>query len=205
MDIGLDARTELFAPTMSEDEAIRRIPHTWSYAAMNKLVAIAVLSTMLGLGQVANAQVAYQTYAPVVGGFDQLTNTVTYRPAYTAYSPAVTFAPAAPVGGSCCGAAPAATYAAPPVTTYSPVTAYSPVTTYSPVTAYSPVTPVAAYSPVVAYSPVAPVTSYLPMTTYSPVVSYSPVVAAPVAYPAYYRPAYVPGEPVRNVFRAFWY
>jgi len=50
------------------------------------------------------------------------------------------------------------------------------------------------------------VTSYLPMTTYSPVVSYSPVgYAAPVVYPAYYRPGYVPGEPVRNVFRAFWY
>ncbi len=198
---------------MTKDDAIRF--SNLEYAAMNKLLAIAVLSTMLSLGQVATAQVAYPTYTPVVGGFDQLTNTITYRPTpVTAYAPAVQYAPVAPVASPCCGnAAPAATYA-PPVTTYSPVanyaapvTAYSPVATYAaPVAAYSPVvTPVAAYTPVTAYSPVTPVTSYLPITTYSPVVSYSPV-AAPVVYgTTVVRPGYVPGEPVRNVFRAFLY
>jgi hypothetical protein len=173
MELGFGTQTNVGHHTMPGDDAVR-ISTLLEYAAMNKLVAIAVLSAMLGLGEIASAQI----YSPVVGGFDQLTNTITYRPnVVTAYSPAVTYA--APAVGPACGcAAPVAA----PVTTYSPVTAYSPVTTaYAPVTAYSPVQPVVAYSPV-------PVTSYLPMTAYSPVVSYSPVYAAPVAYPVYYRP-----------------
>jgi hypothetical protein len=71
------------------------------------------------------------------------------------------------------GPAPVVEYAAPPVVTY-----YAPpVVTYSPVPAYG-----YAYSPVV--------------TNYSPVVTYysPPVVVGPRVL--------VPGQPVRNVFRA---
>jgi len=102
------------------------------------------------------------------------------------------------------------TYTAPVVTAYSPVVTAAPVvTTYSPVVTE---TPVVSYSPVVAETPV--VTSYSPVATevYSPVVTaYSPVVTtaySPVVT-TYYAPTvvgakvlYVPGQPVRNFFRA---
>ena len=65
---------------------------------MNKLVAIAVLSTVLGLGQAATAQVVYPAYRPVVGGFDYVTNTITYRPAVAAV---VAYSPAVPVAAPC--------------------------------------------------------------------------------------------------------
>jgi hypothetical protein len=154
------------------------------HATMKNLLAIVTLSLVLGLAPAAQAQIVYQTYSPVVSGFDGLTNTVvsSYRPVVAAYAPAVAYSPVV-------------TSYSPVVTSYSPVvtSAYSPVVTaYSPVvtTAYSPVVGTA-YSPVVAYSPV---TSYLPMTAYTPVTSYYA--------PVYVRPLYVPGEPVRNFFRA---
>lgn len=130
--------------------------------------------------------IVYQTYSPVVTSY--AAPAIVYRPlsgaTYTNYYPSY---------------APAVTAYSPVVTSYSPVvTSYSPVVTET----YSPV--VTSYSPVVtSYSPV--VTSYSPvMTSYSPVVtSYSPVVTS------YYAPAvvrskvlYVPGQPVRNFFRA---
>jgi hypothetical protein len=85
--------------------------------------------------------------------------------------------------------APAASVAVAP----APVVAYRPVVVRgpAPVVAYSPVA-----SPIVAYSPVA-----------SPVVAYSPVAPMPVVYAAG-RPVvvstkvYVPGQPVRNFFKA---
>jgi len=129
----------------------------------------------------------YETYSPVVA------------PAYGAPAPVYqTYRPLS--GATFSNYYP--NYAAPTVTSYRPVL----TETYSPVvTSYSPV--VTSYSPVVA-APV--VTSYSPVvTSYSPVVtSYSPVVAAPVVT-SYYAPAvvrskllYVPGQPVRNFFRA---
>jgi hypothetical protein len=56
---------------------------------------------------------------------------------------------------------------------------------------YRPAAPVVTYSPVTTFSPV-------PVTTYSPVVTYR----APV-YSVVVRPRYVPGQPVRNFFRAW--
>lgn len=90
-------------------------------------------------------------------------------------------------------------YAPAPVTVVpAPVYTYRPTIVRGPVVAYSPV------APTVTYSPVAP----------APVVAYSPVVAAPaygVAAPVMVpagRPVtvstkvYVPGQPVRNFFKA---
>ncbi|HUY92315.1 MAG TPA: hypothetical protein VMV10_26475 [Pirellulales bacterium] len=147
------------------------------------LAAIAVVACWAGSSFAQT--VVYQTYSPVVASY--AAPAVVYRPlsgaTYTNYYPSY---------------APAVTAYSPVVTTYSPV-----VTSYSPVvTSYSPVV-TETYSPVVtAYSPV--VTSYSPIVTYSPVVTaYSPVVTS------YYAPTvvrskvlYVPGQPVRNFFRA---
>ena len=96
---------------------------------------------------------------------------------------------------------PVTSYYAPAVTTYSPVTAYSPVTTYSPITTYSPMVaavtaPTVTYMPVTSYSPVVSTAYYAPAAVYS---TYSPLVYS------YARPYYVPGEPVRNFFRALAY
>ena len=74
---------------------------------------------------------------------------------------------------------------------YGTVTSY-----YAPVTAYSPVVSetVTSYSPVVT-------TTYSPVVSYSPAVTYSPVVTSYYT-PVVVRPRYVPGQPVRNFFRA---
>lgn len=74
---------------------------------------------------------------------------------------------------------------------YGTVTNY-----YAPVTAYSPVVSetVTSYSPVVT-------TTYSPVVSYSPAVTYSPVVTSYYT-PVVVRPRYVPGQPVRNFFRA---
>jgi hypothetical protein len=109
--------------------------------------------------------------------------------------------------------APVTTYYAPaPVTTY-----YAPTTTYyapNPVTNYYAPTVTSYYAPVATpytsyYAPVAtPYTSYYaPVATPYYSAGYAPVATPYVAgyAPAYYygRPrVYVPGEPVRNFFRA---
>jgi hypothetical protein len=143
------------------------------------LSALAVVACLTGSSFAQT--IVYETYSPVVTSY--AAPTVAYRPisgtTYTNYYPSYT------------------TYSPVVTETYSPV-----VTSYSPVvTAYSPV--VTAYSPVVtSYSPV--VTAYSPVvTTYSPVVTAAPVVTS------YYVPTvvrskvlYVPGQPVRNFFRA---
>jgi hypothetical protein len=81
-------------------------------------------------------------------------------------------------------------YYAPTTTYYAPTTTYyAPTTTY-----YAPAVPTVSY-----YSPAPTVTYYSP----APTVSYY----APTTYvaPAYYRPLYVPGQPVRNAFRSrYW-
>lgn len=145
----------------------------------------------------ATAQtVIYETYSPVVTA------------QYVAPAPVYRYGYRGIAGSTFTNYYP--TYTAPVVTAYSPVVTAAPV-----VTSYSPVvteTPVVSYSPVVAEAPV--VTSYSPVvsevyspvvTTYSPVVTtaYSPVVTS------YYVPTvvrskvlYVPGQPVRNFFRA---
>jgi len=142
------------------------------------LSALAVVACLTGSSFAQT--IVYETYSPVVTSY--AAPTIAYRPlsgaTYSNYYPSYT--------------------------TYSPVVAAAPVVTetYSPVvTSYSPV--VTSYSPVVtSYSPV--VTSYSPVvTSYSPVTTYSPIVTS------YYAPAvvrskvlYVPGQPVRNFFRA---
>ena len=83
-------------------------------------------------------------------------------------------------------------YAAAPYTAYRPIVA-QPVTTFSPVIA-----PVAPVGPVTYASPV-PVTAYSPVVVPAPVVATRPVV---VARPVVTRTKfYVPGQPIRNVFR----
>ena len=163
------------------------------------LIVVAFVLAILGLARlVAGQEVLYEVYRPVVTSWDRPTGEVV-----TAYSPVVAYSPLTSV--VCAGGT---VYE--PVTTYRPVTAYEPVTTttYQPETVYEPVTtttyrPATVSAPVTAY---APVTSYLPTTTYSPVVTYgTPVVVAPTYMPTVVaRPAFVPGEPVRNVLRALW-
>jgi hypothetical protein len=163
------------------------------------LIVVAFVLAILGLARlVAGQEVLYEVYSPVVTSWDRSTEQVV-----TAYSPIVAYSPVTTVvraGG--------AVYE--PVTTYRPVTAYEPVTTttYTPETVYEPMT-TTAYRPVTVSAPVTtyrPVTSYLPTTTYSPVVTYGiPTVVAPAYVPTVVvRPAFVPGEPVRNVLRALW-
>ncbi len=80
------------------------------------------------------------------------------------------------------------TYMAPATVTYSPVET---VVAAAPTVVYSP--PVVAAPAVTTYSPV--VTTYTPVvTTYTPVVAAQPVIVRPKVY--------VPGQPVRNFFRA---
>jgi hypothetical protein len=107
----------------------------------------------------------------------------------------------------------APTVSTPVVSSYPVTTAYyspAPVTTYyaptvAPYTSYYAPTPVTSY-----YAPTA-VTSYYapaPVTSYyapAPVTSYyapTPYVTAYAAAPVYVRPRYyVPGQPIRNLFR----
>lgn len=167
---------------------------------IRRALLIAVVCLPL-LAAPASAQVLVQTYSPVITSFDTLTNT----PVST-YRTAVTMPPA----GGCCQPALAA-----PVTTYSPVVNYSPVLASTPMATTSYYTPPAAtvttYSPITA-AVTAPVTTYMPMTSYTPVTTYSPVTTyyAPAAVTTYSpvvytRPYFVPGEPVRNLFRAILY
>jgi hypothetical protein len=92
-----------------------------------------------------------------------------------------------------------AAYYAPTTTYYAPVTTayYSP----APVTTYYPPAPVATYyAPTVAYYAPTPVTTYYatPVTTYYGTTPYYAGYGS-----VYYRPTlYVPGQPVRNFFRA---
>jgi len=88
--------------------------------------------------------------------------------------------------------APVTTYYAPTTTYYAPATtAYyaAPVTSY-----YAPAVTTAYYAP-------APVTTYYAPTT----AYYAPATTVAVGYPVYYGRVryYVPGEPVRNFFRAW--
>ena len=85
------------------------------------------------------------------------------------------------------------------VVVYDPAIAPAPTYVYSaPVTVYSP-------APVVTYRPIVPVYRY---RRFAPVYGYRPAYS--VAYPttAYYPPVYVrprffvPGQPVRNYWRA---
>ncbi len=101
------------------------------------------------------------------------------------------------------------TYAA-PTTAYQPVNCCQPVSCCQPVTAYQPInycqTTVAA-QPVVAYQPVqAPmqVIAYQPIAAPMQYTAYAPVAAPAIATPGYVTRTkfYVPGQPVRNVFRA---
>ena len=89
-------------------------------------------------------------------------------------------------------------YHVPPVVVYrAPVVAYSPVIPAPPaVVAYSPVAPVAVAPVAVAPAPVA---AYRPVPV---AVAPAPVVAVPAPV-VVYRPRYfVPGQPIRNAFRA---
>jgi hypothetical protein len=87
-----------------------------------------------------------------------------------------------------------------PVVTYEPVTAYRTVTRYTPVTEYEPYT---AYRPVTTYKPVATCCR----TACEPMVGRLPFTCCNrVAAPNYVcRPVFVPGEPIRNFFRALFY
>ncbi|MDH3716945.1 MAG: hypothetical protein OES79_02375 [Planctomycetota bacterium] len=93
--------------------------------------------------------------------------------------------------------------AAAPVYAPAPYAAYRPVYA-QPVVAYSPViaAPIPQSAPVTYASPIAqpiPVTAYSPVMTPAPVMAARPVV---VARPVVSRTKfYVPGQPIRNVFR----
>jgi hypothetical protein len=119
------------------------------------------------------APIAVESYRPVIAGSTY--NPPVSSPNFTAYT--------SNYRGTTSYYAPAPASA---VTAYSPITTYSPIVTAAPVTAYRPV--VTTYSPVV--------TSYAPVTSYRPVVTsyYTPYVVR--------SKVFVPGEPVRNFFRA---
>ena len=153
---------------------------------MRPFIAAFSVVVVIATASLASAQaVVYETYSPVVTAAPVVVQSPivyeTWRPAVRNfnYNPPVSSPSFTGYTSNYGNYAAASTYYA-----YSPVTAYSPVVTES-VTAYSPVV----------------------TTAYSPVVSYSPVVTTPVAT-AYYTPVvvrpkyYVPGEPVRNFFRA---
>ena len=85
------------------------------------------------------------------------------------------------------------------VVVYDPVIA--PAYVYSsPVNVYSP-------APLVAYRPIAPVYRYR-YRRFAPAYAYGPAYTVPYATRAYYPPVYVrprffvPGQPVRNYYRA---
>lgn len=149
-------------------------------AALTALIVIATAS-------LAPAQsIVYETYSPVVTAAPAVVQPPlvyeTWRPAVRNYNynPPVSSPSFTDYTSNYGNYAAASTYYA-----------YSPVTTYSPVVAET----VTSYSPVVAPS-------------YGPIVTYSPIVTTPVVT-SYYRPVivrpryFVPGEPVRNFFRAF--
>lgn len=167
---------------------------------MKPFAAVLTVFAILISASTASAQaVVYETYSPVVAAAPVVAPgpvvVEAWRPVVTnyRYNPPVstsTFTAYTANYGNY-GAAVTSYYA--PAATYAPVTP-APVTTYSPVVSGA----VTAYSPALttAYSPVV-------TTTYSPVITtaYSPVVTGYYT-PVVVRPRYVPGEPVRNFFRA---
>ncbi|HVX10759.1 MAG TPA: hypothetical protein VHC22_06230 [Pirellulales bacterium] len=152
---------------------------------MRQTIAVVTLFVVLGVCSLASAQgVVYETYSPVVVQSPVVVDA--WRPVVTnyGYSPPVSTPSFTSYSANYGNYGAAVSYYAPPVTAYSPVVTES-VTAYSPaVTAYSPVT-----------------TTYAPVTTYRPVVTYSPVVRSYYT-PYVVTPRYVPGQPVRNFFRA---
>lgn len=127
-----------------------------------------------------------------VGAGVAAANDVVVGPVYT---PLVAPPPTTVYYGAIPAPATTTTYYAPAPVAVAP----APVVTYRPTVTYSP-------APVVAYSPVAPTVTYYGAAP-APVVAYSPVVGAPVMVPVG-RPVtvstkvYVPGQPVRNFFKA---
>ena len=159
---------------------------------MKSLLAASIVGLALLIVQPAQAQIYYETYSPVVTSPAPVQTYYAPQTVYspttvTAYSP-TTVTAYNPTPG-CCGQTVAA-----PVIAAAPVVAAAPITTLRPVTTYYAPAPTVAYSPTVTYSPT---------VAYSPVVTYSPVVQ-PVYAPVGYAP-YVPGQPIRNAFRAWWW
>lgn len=159
------------------------------------LVAIGLaLASLTWLRPAAAQTVVYETYRPIVAPsyVAQAPLVVeSYRPVISSYSYAPPVSSPNFTGYTSNYRGTTSYYAPTPVTAYSPVTSYAPTVTYSPVVTSPVVT-----SPVVTtYSPV--VTTYAaPVTTYRPVVTsyYTPYVVR--------SKVFVPGEPVRNFFRA---
>lgn len=154
------------------------------------LGAIGLALTFTGLRPVAAQTVVYETYRPIVAptyvAAESPVVVESYRPVISSYSYAPPVSSPNFTSYSSNYRGTTSYYAPAPVTAYSPVTSYAPTVTYSPVVT-SPV--VTTYSPVV--------TSYAaPVTTYRPVVTsyYTPYVVR--------TKVFVPGEPVRNFFRA---
>ena len=141
---------------------------------MKQLIAATTALLVTAVCSAASAQaIVYETYSPVVTPAPVVQSPIVYD----AWRPVVrnyNYAPPVSSPGFTDYTANYGNYGT--VTSYAPVTAYSPVVTPS----YTPV--VTTYSPVVT-------TAYTPVTSY-----YAPV---------YVRPRYyVPGQPVRNFFRA---
>ncbi|HVA47442.1 MAG TPA: hypothetical protein VNH11_13820 [Pirellulales bacterium] len=161
---------------------------------MRPIIAALTAFVVAAAASAASAQaIVYETYSPLVVQSPVVYET--WRPAARNYNynPPVSSPNFTGYTSNYGNYAATTTYYA-----YSPVTTYSPVVTET-VTAYSPVA-------TTAYSPVATTTYSPAVTTYSPVLT-APVVAAPVVTsyytPVVVRPRYfVPGEPVRNFFRA---
>jgi hypothetical protein len=151
------------------------------FAGILTVVAL-VASSSAALGQA----VVYEAYSPVVTAAPVAAPVVVESPVVVeAWRPVVTNYRYNPPVSSPGFTAYTSNYG-----NYGTVTSY-----YAPVTAYSPVVTetVTSYSPAVT-------TSYSPVT-YSPAVTYSPVVTSYYT-PVVVRPRYVPGQPVRNFFRA---
>jgi hypothetical protein len=152
---------------------------------MKQLIAATTALLVTAVCSAASAQtIVYETYSPVMT--EVAAPVVVQSPVvYDAWRPIVrsyNYRPPVSSPGFTDYTANYGNYGA-TTSYYAPVTAYSPVVTQT----YSPV--VTTYSPVVA-------------TTYSPVVAYRPAVTSYYA-PVVVRPRYyVPGQPVRNFFRA---
>jgi hypothetical protein len=145
---------------------------------MKPFVAVVTAVVVLAACSMASAQaIVYDTYSPVVTAPSVVVESPVvveaWRPVVTNYR----YNPPVSTPSFTSYTANYGNYGA-AVSYYAPYTAYSPVVT-GPVTAYSPV--VTSYRPVISYSPA--------VTTY-----YSPYVVRPRYY--------VPGQPVRNFFRA---
>ena len=162
---------------------------------MKPFVAILSVFALLTVASVTSAQtVVYEAYSPVVTAAPVVAAAPgvveAWRPVVTNYR----YNPPVSTSGFTAYTANYGSYGAAVTSYYAPAATIAPVTTYSPVVTDA----VTAYSPAVttAYSPVV-------TTTYSPVVTsaYAPVVTSYYT-PVVVRPRYVPGQPVRNFFRA---